>query len=173
MRFSLHRALASAVEVVTWGMTGALVALVSANVFARYVLEIGILWTEEVSRLLFVWVVFLGSYVALRRKAHMAIDILVERLAPAARDRLVLASRLVVLLFLIVIAWAGGRLVLATVEFGRVTPILGISAAWAYLSVPTAAVLMAIETVAGIAAAWPFRAQGAIRPAAGMHEVEP
>ena len=170
---SLYRALAGAVEAVTWSVTGALVALVSANVFARYVLEVGILWAEEVSRLLFVWVVFLGSYVALRRKAHMAIDILADRLAPASRDRLMLAARLVVLVFLAVIAWAGGRLVLTTLEFGRVTPILGISAAWAYLSVPVAAVLMVMETLDEIAAAWPFRAHGAVEPVAGMHEVGP
>lgn len=170
---SLYRALAGAVEAVTWGVTGALVALVSANVFARYVLEVGILWAEEASRLLFVWVVFLGSYVALRRKAHMAIDVLADRLAPASRDRLMLAARLAVLVFLAVIAWSGGRLVLATLEFGRVTPILGISAAWAYLSVPVAAALMAAETLSEIAAAWPFRAHGAAEPAPGMHEVGP
>lgn len=136
------------VEVVTWTLCGALVLLVSANVFARYVLETGWLWAEEASRLIFVWMVFLGAYVALRRRQHMAIDFVAARLPARGRAALATATRLSVLLFLVVLVWSGTGLVRTTLDLGRTTPILGISAAWGYLAVPVAGLLMLLEVVA-------------------------
>ncbi|HEY0439469.1 MAG TPA: TRAP transporter small permease [Xanthobacteraceae bacterium] len=133
------------VEAATWTLTGLLVVLVSANVFARYALGLGILWAEELSRLVFVWVVFLGSYVALCRKSHMAIEIVLQKVPGPAQRPLLQLSRVMVLIFLATVVYAGGQLVAQTVGFGRQSPILGISAAWGYLSVPVAALLMFLE----------------------------
>lgn len=150
----INRALLWVVSVVTVAITGALVVLVVANVAARYLFETGILWAEEVSRLLFVWVVFLGAYIALCRKGHMAIVMVLERLPDRARRAVEVAGLILVAVFLTVVAFSGFRLAIATYGFGRVTPILGISAAWAYLSVPVAALLMTIETIRQLIEAW-------------------
>jgi len=136
-----------AIETATWVLTGFLVLLVTANVFARYALEVGILWAEELSRLTFVWVVFLGSYVALCRKGHMAIEVGLQALPQAAQRPVLILSRVMVLIFLATLVYAGGQLVVATIGFGRATPILGISAAWGYLSVPVSAFLMLLEVL--------------------------
>lgn len=135
------------VEWITVILTATLVVLVSTNVFARYVLEIGLLWAEELSRLTFVWTVFLGAYLALRRNSHLSITFVTDRLPLRARQLIIAAGTLLTLIFLGVLMWGGLRLVLQTLQFGRVTPILGISAAWGYLSVPLAALLMLLETL--------------------------
>jgi TRAP-type C4-dicarboxylate transport system permease small subunit len=140
-------ALRKAAETLTWILAAILVAIVTANVFARYALEIGILWIEEVSRLAFVWLVFLGAYVALCRRGHMAITLLVKRMHPKSQVRFLLLSRLLVLVFLAGLMWAGTELVLVTLQYGRTSPILGISAAWGYVAVPFAGLLMFIETL--------------------------
>lgn len=144
---SAQAALAAAVERVTWALTGVLVALVCANVFARYVLQVGWPWVEEVSRLLFVWVVFLGAFVALHRRQHMAIEFVTSRIDAALRHRVLLFSRVSVALFLVVMVGSGTSLVSTTHDLGRVTPILGISAAWGYLSVPVAGLLMLLDVL--------------------------
>lgn len=136
-----------AIETATWVLMGLLVVMVVANVFARYVLEIGILWAEELSRLAFVWVVFLGSYVALCRKGHMAMEVGVQQLPVPAQRPVLIASRYLVLIFLAALVFAGAKLVTTTVGFGRQSPILGISAAWGYLSVPVSAALMFLEVL--------------------------
>jgi TRAP-type C4-dicarboxylate transport system permease small subunit len=142
-----YERLRSAIEHVTWLLTGALVLLVSANVFARYVLKVGLLWAEELSRLAFVWVVFLGAYVALCRKGHMALEIGIQKLAPSAQRPVLILSRVLVLIFLAVVVWSGAQLVGTTLGYGRRLPMLGISAAWGYLSVPVAAALMFLEAL--------------------------
>lgn len=135
------------VEWFTMILTALLVVLVSTNVFARYVLKVGLLWAEELSRLTFVWVVFLGAYLALRRRAHLAITIVTDRLPWRAQRVVSIVGTLLTIGFLVVLIWGGWRLVMQTLQFGRITPMLGVSAAWGYLSVPTAALLMLLEII--------------------------
>ena len=149
VRATISRAydvLASTVEVVIRVLTGLLVVIVTVNVFARYVLQIGLIWTEEVTILLFVWVVFLGSYAAYRRKAHLAITIITDRLPQKWQKAAAAIATLLVSIFLFVMVWSGFDLVRQTFAFGRVTAMLGISAAWGYLAVPAAGILFIIET---------------------------
>ena len=150
MRVTVAEAINRLGTVVEWLvilLTGALVLIVSANVFMRYVLEVGLLWAEEVSRLTFVWLVFLGAFTALRRRAHLALTFVYDRFSSRLQVIVKYAGALLVLLFLGVLVWHGMALVLQTLRFGRVTPILGISAAWGYLSVPVGAFLMFLEMV--------------------------
>jgi TRAP-type transport system small permease protein len=59
-----------------FGVVAVMVVVVSAQVFARYVLNSSIGWADEVARLTFVWCVFLGMAVAVRAKAHIGLDLL-------------------------------------------------------------------------------------------------
>lgn len=144
----------SAVSAVTAILAGLLATLVMVNVAGRYLFGTGLTWAEELSRLLFVWTVFLGAYIALCRKGHMAIVMVVDRMPPQLRRVVALVSWVLVLAFICVIAFTGFRLALATWGFGRMTPILRISAAWGYLAVPVSAVLMILPLLIEIADAW-------------------
>ncbi len=62
-----------------------LVAMVFINVMLRLVFHTGIAATEELSRLLLVWLVMLGAALTLARRAHIAMDMAVRRLPPALR----------------------------------------------------------------------------------------
>jgi TRAP-type C4-dicarboxylate transport system permease small subunit len=57
-----------------------MVILVFGNVVLRYAANSGIPVSEELARWFFVWLVFLGSIVALRDHAHLGIDTLVRKL---------------------------------------------------------------------------------------------
>lgn len=58
----------------------AMVVLVFGNVVLRYGFNSGITISEELSRWLFVWLIFLGAIVALRQHAHLGVDTLVRAL---------------------------------------------------------------------------------------------
>lgn len=74
-----------------------MVVLVFGNVALRYLLNTGITVSEEVSRLLFVWLTFLGAAIALREHAHLGVDMLVQRLPPAGKKLCLTASLLLML----------------------------------------------------------------------------
>lgn len=131
-----------AVDAVVVLLVGLMVLVVSCNVFARYCLKIGLTWAEEFSMLLFVWVVFLGAYVALRNKAHLALTFIIRRLPGRFRQ----ANRLLILLltagFLSAMTWGGFQLAKGVLELGQRTALLRISSAWSLASVPVAGLLM-------------------------------
>ena len=81
--------------------------LVFVNVVLRYGFGSGIAASEELSRLLFVWMVFIGAMVAYPTGEHMAFTTLLLKLRarPRALAVLTVLIRLLVLLACALVAW--------------------------------------------------------------------
>lgn len=105
------RAYDRGLEAVVVLMMAAIVAIMGAQVVARYVFGYPFVWAEEIATYLFIWIVFLGSGLAFQRRAHIALDYFVRRLPPAVFRRLHVALGLLVLAFLGLLAWQGLRFV--------------------------------------------------------------
>jgi TRAP-type transport system small permease protein len=123
-------------------MLAAMATMVFANVALRFLTDQSILWVEEVSRFLMIWLTFLGSGIVLRYGAHVAIDTLAQKLpgiAPAIR-----AAVLGVLgAFLGVVVWLGLRYAILT--WDQTTPVLGIPFGAVYLAMPVGFALMIVH----------------------------
>ena len=74
-----------------------MVVLVFGNVVLRYGFNTGITVSEEVSRWLFVYLVFLGALVALREHGHLGMDSLVARLPPIGKKICLILSYVLML----------------------------------------------------------------------------
>jgi len=74
-----------------------MVVLVFGNVVLRYGFNLGITVSEELSRLLFVWLTFLGAIVAMREHGHLGVDILVRRLPAFGKKVCLVISHLLML----------------------------------------------------------------------------
>ena len=74
-----------------------MVVLVFANVVLRYGFNSGITVSEEVSRWLFVWLVFLGAVIAMREHAHLGVDTLVRRLPTWGKKLCLVVSQILML----------------------------------------------------------------------------
>ncbi|WP_067730371.1 TRAP transporter small permease [Oceanobacillus damuensis] len=57
-----------------------MVLVIIYQVFSRQILGSAPAWSEEVSRLLFVWVSFLGIAYGFREKLHIGVGVLIDRL---------------------------------------------------------------------------------------------
>lgn len=68
------RPLDRAIEALAAAMLAAMVVMVFGNVVLRYGFNSGIAVSEELSRFLFVWLVFMGSVLAARRREHLGMD---------------------------------------------------------------------------------------------------
>ncbi len=87
-------------RIVEWLMALALavmVSLVFGNVVLRYVFNSGIAWAEELSRLMFVWLIFLGAVLALRQHAHLGVELVQAKLPTWARRSCAVVSHLLML----------------------------------------------------------------------------
>lgn len=117
-----------------------LVVDVFLGVFSRYVLQATFRWYDEVARLCFVWIIFLGAAVAVRRRLHFRMHLVVDRFGPAARRH---AGRLVTLT---VIAFGAvlvaGGIGIAPIATRQVTDALEISQLWFFGALPVGGALM-------------------------------
>ena len=118
--------------------------MVFANVALRFFTDHSILWVEEVSRYLMIWLTFLGSGIVLRYGAHIGIDTLQERFprqAPFVR-----AIVFVLLLaFFVAMVWLGLRYAILT--WGQTTPVMQIPIGAVYLAMPVGFALMIVHLV--------------------------
>ena len=73
-RTSFLRHLDRAEEYFGVALLVALGILLSAQVFMRFVLGLGYSWMEEIIRMLFIWVIFVGAVAAMRRNLHIRVE---------------------------------------------------------------------------------------------------
>ena len=79
-----------------------LIVPVSLQVISRYTALIPAwIWTEELSRFLFIWMIMLGAMIAVREETHFVVDVL-PRLPARADAMLTVISNLFVLAFALV-----------------------------------------------------------------------
>jgi len=118
----------------------ALVGDVFLGVFSRYVLHATFQWYDEVARLCFVWIVFLGSAIAVRRGLHFRLSLLVGCFSPGLRKRADALATLVVIAFSAMLVVGGVSI--APLAQRQMTDALEISMLWFYAAVPVGGALM-------------------------------
>jgi TRAP-type C4-dicarboxylate transport system permease small subunit len=132
-------------EIVALLCAGALPAVVVANVIARYTNWYHVIWTTDVVKVLFLWVVFLGGALAVKYEAHVRMAMLSERLLEGGGElgRLWdLAIRLSPMLIGATLLVLGARLV--EISMVRELQTLRISAGYFMTIVPASGVLMIV-----------------------------
>lgn len=128
------------VDWVCLGLMVVLVADVFLGVWSRYVLQATFQWYDEVARLCFVWMVFLGAASAVRRGAHFRLHLLIDRFGPRLRRANDLLVGLLVVVFGGVLV-AGG-VAMWPVARRQVTDSLELSMLWFYAALPVGGALM-------------------------------
>ena len=77
-------------EVICVGIVVAIVSVTLLQVFCRFVLKSPLVWCEEFCRYAGIWLVMLSTALAIHKRSHMVIDIVVEKL-PALTQRILVA----------------------------------------------------------------------------------
>lgn len=120
-----------------------LMGVVVAQIFCRYFLGFSLVWSEELARVLLVWITFLFAAVALERGEIIAVESLINVLPRALRVLAILAGGAVSLWVVFLLIKTGIRY--AEFNAGQVIPALQLSRFWVYLSVPVGLALFEIQ----------------------------
>ena len=94
---TLVRCLDRTVEILMALALAVMVTCVFGNVILRFVFSTGFAPAEEISRLMFVWLIFLGAILAMRKHAHLGVEMLLNILPPAARKACAIVSHALML----------------------------------------------------------------------------
>lgn len=82
-----------------------MLSLVLGNVILRYGFGTGINVSEELSRLLFIWLVFAGAVLASREGSHLNVDLLSQYLPRTGRWIMALLSEAIVVVCCVLVVW--------------------------------------------------------------------
>lgn len=124
-------------------LMGTMSVLVFANVVSRYVLSDSIVWVEEVTRYMMIWVGFLGSGLVLRYGAHIAVDTFQDQLPTAAARALRAVIALLLAATFAAMTWHGVRYV--GFAWDQETPVLNWRTGLIYLAIPIGSALMLVH----------------------------
>lgn len=135
-------------DIVLVSMFGAMVGIIFIQVIMRYVFNNSLSWSEELGKFLFVWISWLGISIGARRREHIAITLITDRLPPAVRRAAEVVSEIVVIGICVVTAYHGATLVSsqATTRYAGIR----ISISWGYLSVVVGCCLMTLRGILAI-----------------------
>lgn len=117
--------------------------LVFANVVLRYTTGDSIVWAEELSRYLMIWLTFLGAGLVLRFGGHLAID----NLQDAVSERAGIILRALILLavagFAVAMIWLGGSYILRA--WAQTTPVMELPFGLVYSTLPVGFLFLLIH----------------------------
>lgn len=121
----------------------AIVIVVTWQVFSRFIIQSPSSFTEELSRFLLIWIGILGAAYAYKTKAHLGLDLFVDRMAGTKKH----VARLSIECFVIVFAscvmiYGGLNLVSITVELKQTSASLGINMGIIYSAIPISGLLI-------------------------------
>jgi TRAP-type C4-dicarboxylate transport system permease small subunit len=102
---TLDRALEAALYYASAALMLALTGVILYAVVARYFFNAAPIWSEEVPRVIFLWLTYLAVAVAVKRGQSLRVTFLLEKLAPLARLWLELAMHLSILAMLAFLLW--------------------------------------------------------------------
>jgi TRAP-type C4-dicarboxylate transport system permease small subunit len=127
---------------------GVFTAVVILEVIARYVLNAPIIWSNEVATYLFIYAVFFGGSVALKRRGLMDVRLVRERCPIRVQWLMTLVTHLVILGFSLAGTFYSGTLILTSIRTGTMSPALEIPMLYVYLPIPIGFSLMGLFSLA-------------------------
>lgn len=130
----------AALEVAAGFLLFVLVAVGAIQVGSRYTGVLFVPWTEELGRLLFVWVVWIGAAAAFVRGSHIRFDFILQRLPVRLRVYGDVFVQVGVAIFLLVLVRYGFEVAQAQASSSFLT--LNLSVRYTYLSSVVGAALM-------------------------------
>ena len=111
-------------EVTAAALLTLIIGLLLSAVLSRYVFTKSIIWVDEVVSIAFIWLTMIGSAIAMYRNEHLRLTLLVERLAPRAREFVNALALVAVMAFLL--AMLQPAAIYAQEEWAITTPALNI-----------------------------------------------
>ncbi len=149
---NMRQGLVRALEGLVMSMVALLTLTVLWGVFTRFVMGHQAQYTDELARLLLVWVSMIGAALAFGEKAHLGVDFFVNHLHPDARKTLSIAVQVIIVALAFTVFIAGGWS-LSMAQMGQELPTLRpLTRGMVYLSLPVAGCFIALFALENLAA---------------------
>ena len=132
-------------EIIGGLMMLAITLILFAGVVWRYFFVDPLSWTDEIARVMFAWLAFIGAAVGVKRRLHSTISVISHRVSPRWRQATTVFGLAVTAVMASVLFYTGAHETAA--NFNQAMPVTGLSRGWLYLAVPVSGLLMLVYLV--------------------------
>ena len=115
-------------------LAGTVTGIILVSVFFRYVLQNSLFWSEELSKMIMVWMTFMAAPIALQRGIHVGIQSLLKAMKGRSHYAMVVVGQLTILILMGVCVKEGFQL--AWFAKRQMASSFDLSMIWPYLSMP-------------------------------------
>jgi len=117
--------------------------LVLYSIVMRYFFSAPPMWGEEIPKLLFVWMIFIGAGFAYLSGANIRMTAVIELVPRGPRRTIELVMHLLIVVMLLVILWYSVPIITLTSRFNSLAT--GLSQAWTFWALPIGACLLLVN----------------------------
>lgn len=115
-------------------------------VVSRFSFRFPLPWSEELVRYLFAWTILVGSSIAVRKGAHIGINVVVDRLPVSWRKYANMLAILIAICFCVFLFFIGYDQMMS--QRDQYSPAMEVNMALVYACLPVGAILMIISFIA-------------------------
>ena len=119
--------------------------LIFVNVILRYFFDYGLVWAEEVVRYIIVYIVMIGSSLAISKNEHIAVTLLEDSSNKWVAHISYGLQNIISLVFTVIVTYFGCLIVTSLIDTKQITAALQIPAWWVYIIFPISTFLMSIR----------------------------
>ena len=124
------------------------------EVVRRFVLNYSSAWGEEAARYAFIYLGWIGAAFAVRERAHIRFDILLQRMGPRGKAGVYLFAEAATILFACIALYWSLHTIRQLLQFDGLTPVLRVNKAWFEAAVPIAFALIIFRSAQGMLRDW-------------------
>lgn len=135
-----------AIDVLAIALFTILFGVVLLQVGFRYILDSPLVWSEELSRYLFIWISLLGWTLAARNKTHINVVLLLNLCPPRLRRGLAMFNDVATAAFALILIRYGTDMAIRSLDVPSITLFFGF--ALIYAAVPACAAVICL--IAGL-----------------------
>lgn len=121
-------------------MIAVFTAVILISIFFRYVLNNSLVWSEQVCRYIYVWMVMLAMPVVYRAKANVAFDMLYKKCSPQLKRGIEFVTDILIGFFAGFLALQGWNYTI--LKGGTIITGINLPQGWMYISQPIGGVIM-------------------------------
>jgi len=81
------------------------------QVFCRYLFNSSLMWSEEISRYMLVWIVFISLPIAVKSKKHISLNIFLQNCSPEIKKWMEIIINVIGIIIIVILAIYGIKLV--------------------------------------------------------------
>ena len=120
------------------------------EVVRRYVLNYSSAWGEEAARYAFIYLGWIGAAYAVRERAHIRFDILLQRRGPRGKALVFIVSEIATIVFACIVLYWSLHTIRQLLQFDGLAPVLQVNKAWFEAAVPIGFALVIYRSLQGL-----------------------